>query len=132
MGHFKHIMIEKINQMKEIKVIFHERQYESPFIQLLPINEFYKGDRLKIQRVMGDKIEFVASIDGAVNAFRISVKELLTLLDKLNDNGGTNFTKSSADDFPYQESLISVKRESADSPNSPQTDNKLKEEANFS
>ena len=26
----------------------------------------------------------------------------------LNDDGGTNFTKSSADDFPYQESLISV------------------------
>ena len=47
-------------------------------------------------------------------------------------NRGTNFTKSSADDFPYQESLISVKRESADSPNSPQTDNKLKEDANFS
>ena len=131
MGHFKHLMIEKLNQMKDIKVIFHERQYEPPFIQLLPINEFYKGDRLKIQRVMGDKIEFTASIDGAVNAFRISVKELLILLEKLNDDGGTNFTKSSADDFPT-ESLISVKRESADSPNSPHDSSTIKEEANFS
>ena len=47
-------------------------------------------------------------------------------------NGGTNFTKSSADDFPYQESLISVKRESADSPNSPHDSSTIKEEANFS
>jgi len=50
----------------------------------------------------------------------------------LNDDGGTNFTKSSADDFPYQESLISVKRESADSPNSPHDSSTIKEEANFS
>ena len=83
MGHFKHLMIEKLNKMKDVKVIFHERQYEPPFIQLLPINEFYTGDRLKIQRVMSNEIEFVASIDGAVNAFRISVKELLILLEKL-------------------------------------------------
>lgn len=33
---------------------------------------------------------------------------------------------------PYQESLISVKRESADSPNSPQDSSTIKEEANFS
>ena len=46
-------------------------------------------------------------------------------------NGGTNFTKSSADDFPT-ESLISVKRESDDSPNSPHDSLKAKEEANFS
>ena len=51
--------------------------------------------------------------------------------DQLNDNGGTNFTKSSADDFP-KESLISVKRESADSPNSPHDSSAIKEEANFS
>ena len=30
----------------------------------------------------------------------------------LNYDGGTNFTKSSEDDFPLQESLISVKRSS--------------------
>ena len=62
--------------------------------------------------------------------------------------GGTNFTKSSADDFPLQESLISVKRESADSQNSPHDEccldfnvdkelpecicDKKQEEANFS
>ncbi len=49
----------------------------------------------------------------------------------LNDDGGTNFTKSSADDFPT-ESLIGVKRESDDSPNSPHDSLKIKEEANFS
>ena len=34
----------------------------------------------------------------------------------LNDNGGTNFTKSSADDFPYQESLIADKQNPHDIP----------------
>ena len=53
------------------------------------------------------------------------------LYNFINNDGGTNFTKSSADDFPT-ESLISVKRESDDSPNSPHIDNKEKEEANFS
>lgn len=45
--------------------------------------------------------------------------------------GGTDFTKSSVDDFPM-ESLISVKRDVATSPNSPHNTLKAKEEANFS
>lgn len=74
------------------------------------------------------------SIKSDREAFTMSVlKEIRKGKQKLlNDDGGTNFTKSSADDFPYQESLISVKRESADSPNLPQSDNKKLEEANFS
>lgn len=83
MGYFKHLMIEKMNQMREAKIIFNERQYEPPFIQLLPINEFYTSDRLKIQRVNRDEIEFTASIDGAGNSFRITKKELLELLERL-------------------------------------------------
>ena len=57
---------------------------------------------------------------------KCAIKTKQTTID-----GGTNFTKSSADDFPT-ESLISVKRESADSPNSPHDSLKAKEEANFS
>ena len=61
---------QALNQIKEAKVIFNERQYEPPFIQLLPINEFYTGDRLKISRVSRDEIEFTASIDAERNKWR--------------------------------------------------------------
>ena len=74
---------QALNQIKEAKVIFNERQYEPPFIQLLPINEFYTGDRLKIQRISKDEIEFTASIDSTGNSFRIRKKELLKLLERL-------------------------------------------------
>ena len=61
-----------------------------------------------------------------LHIFQCAIKTKQTTID-----GGTNFTKSSADDFPT-ESLISVKRESADSPNSPHDTSTIKEEANFS
>ena len=47
-------------------------------------------------------------------------------------NKRLNFTTVGDFNLPTEESLISVKRESADSPNSPHTDNKKLEEANFS
>ena len=58
-------------------------------------------------------------------------KKQYNLFNFMKNNGGTNFTKSSADDFPT-ESLISVKRESDDSQNSPHDSSTIKEEANFS
>ena len=74
---------QALKQFQKANIIFEERKYEPPFIQLLPINEIYFGDRLKIQKVMGNEIEFIASIDGAGNVFRINKKKLLELLEKL-------------------------------------------------
>jgi len=72
------------------------------------------------------------SIKSDREAFTMSVlKEIRKGNQKILNDGGTNFTKSSADDFP-KESLISVKRESADSPNSPHDSSANKEGANFS
>lgn len=51
---------------------------------------------------------------------------------KIIENRLKNNTTVSEFNPLNEESLISVKRESADSPNSPQTDNTNKEEANFS
>ncbi len=58
------------------------------------------------------------------------ISETQIIFEEPTKNGGTNFTLLSQS--ANAESLISVKRESADSPNSPQSDNKKLEEANFS
>ena|SRR3990167_8058580 len=59
------------------------------------------------------------------------VMPYLSMLKKNTREIVGGFTKSSADDFP-SESLISVKRESTDSQNSPHDSSTIKEEANFS